>query len=148
MFWACSSTLRLFVLLNGPSEKLLLEWRFDIFRVMVHLLTVMLCLRGRKYLSISLWYLHRSLGVTHSFLVLMVFASLAGIFPVWCFIRQKNVGAELTRIWHEVGILQERWLEMRTKAFHSLKDFLRDYFENRQCEKHLKHGLRPFNTNP
>jgi hypothetical protein len=146
LFWACSSTARLYIFLDGPGEQISLEWTFDILRATAHLLTVALRLRGRKYLPIARRYFRTALGVSEAYgpLALAAFVGLSGIFSVWCFIQRKDPLAELIRMWYELSILQKRWLEMRTKAFHCLKHRLRDYFEFQHHEKLLKQGLPPF----
>jgi hypothetical protein len=146
LFWACSSTARLYLFLDGPGEQLSLEWTFDILRATAHLLTVALYLRGRKYLPIALQYFRRALGISKAYgpLTLTAFVGLSGIFSVCCFIRRKDPGAELIKMWYELSILEKRWLEMRTKAFHRLKNRLRDYFEFHHREKLLKQNIPPF----
>jgi hypothetical protein len=146
LYWACSTAARLYLFADGPSEQISLEWHFDILRATAHLLTVALCLRGRKFLSILFRYFQKALGVSRAYglLILTTFFGLSIACYVYCSITRKDPRAELIRIWYELTILKKRWLEMRTKAFHGLKISIRDYFVSRHRKKLLKQDIPHF----
>lgn len=143
---ACSSTARLYLLLDGPSENLSVKWTFDILRAITHFATIAIYIRRQYSFHIASECFRKAVTVSRAYGLPTsgAFVSLLSIFSAWCFIYSKDPGAELIKLWFELSLVKSRWFEMRTKAFHNLKNCIRDHFERQHHDKLLEKNLPLF----
>ena len=143
---ACSSTARLYLLLDGPSENLSVKWTFDILRAITHFATIAIYIRRQYSFHIASECFRKAVTVSRAYGLPTsgAFVSLLSIFSAWCFIYSKDPGAELIKLWFELNLVKSRWFEMRTKAFHNLKNRIRDHFERQHHDKLLEKNLPLF----
>ena len=112
-FDACSSTLRLYWLLDGPSDSLSVEWTYDIMRATTYFATITIFIRPEYLFHIV------TVSRAYSVPILGAFVSLCSIFSAWCFIYSKDLVSELIKLWYNLTLAYSHWFAMKTKAFHN-----------------------------
>jgi hypothetical protein len=122
-YWVASSTFRYYLLLDGPAEAILLEWKFDMLRAVTSLMFIALYFKGREFLQLIIdSRTAYGLTTTQTFCALLVAISITSLV----FIHGRGW---LTRVWYRILRIEGSWLEARSKAYHSVKNHLYSFID-------------------